>query len=48
MSLQFVITAGVVVGLLYLVVVIQLFLARLRNSIRTRRQDRIEVCGCRS
>lgn len=42
MRLEFVIAAGVVVGLLYLMVVLQLFLARLRNSTRTRRQNRIE------
>ena len=42
MSLHLVIAAGVVVGLLYLMVVVQLFLARLRNSARTKQQDRIE------
>ena len=42
MSLHLVIVTGVVVGLLYLTVVIQLFLARIRNRLRTRRQGRIE------
>ena len=42
MSLEIVIAAGVVVGLLYVVVVVHLFLARFLNRLRTRRQDRIE------
>ena len=42
MSLHLVTAAGVVIGLLYLLVVIQLFRARRRNSARTRREDRIE------
>ena len=42
MSLQLVTAAGVVIGFLYLIVVIQLFLARRRNSARTRREDRVE------
>jgi HEAT repeat protein len=42
MSLELIIAAGMLVGLLYLLAVAQLFLARLRNSRRTRRQDRIE------
>jgi hypothetical protein len=42
MSLELIIAAGMLVGFLYLVLVAQLFLARLRNSRRTRRQDRIE------
>lgn len=42
MRIEIVIAAGVVVGLLYLIVVIQLFLARLRNLRRTKQQDRIE------
>ena len=42
MSLELVTAAGVVIGLLYLVVVTQIFFARLRNRIQTRQQDRIE------
>ncbi len=42
MRVELVIAAGVVVGLLYLMVVVQLFLARLRNSARTKQQDRLE------
>jgi hypothetical protein len=42
MSLELIIAAGMLIGLLYLLLVAQLFLARLRNSHRTRRQDRIE------
>ena len=42
MSLHLVIVAGVIVGLLYLVLVAQLFLARLRNAVRTKRQTRVE------
>ena len=42
MRIEVVIAAGIAVGLLYLVVVGQLFLARLRNSVRTKQQQRIE------
>lgn len=42
MSIHLVTAAGVVIGLLYLLVVIQLFRARRRNSVRTKREDRIE------
>ena len=42
MSIHLVTAAGVVIGFLYLLVVIQLFRARRRNSARTRREDRIE------
>ena len=42
MSLELVTAVGVVIGFLYLLVVMQIFVARLRNRIRTRRQSRIE------
>jgi hypothetical protein len=42
MSLELVTAVGVVIGLLYLLVVMQIFAARLRNRIRARRQSRIE------
>ena len=42
MSLELVTAVGVVIGLLYLLVVMQIFVARLRNGVRTRRQSRIE------
>src|SRR6187399_1603352 len=42
MSLQLVTAAGIVIGLLYLVVVLQIFFARLRNRIRTKRQLGLE------
>ena len=42
MSLHLVTAAGVVIGFLYLLVVVQLFRARRRNSARTRREDRVE------
>ena len=42
MSSHIVTVAGVVIGILYLIVVIQLFRARRRNTARTKREDRIE------
>jgi hypothetical protein len=42
MSLQLVIATASLVGLLYLTVVTQLFLARLRNRVRAKRQERVE------
>lgn len=42
MSLHIVTAAGVVIGILYFVLVIQLFRARRRNSARTKREERIE------
>jgi hypothetical protein len=42
MSLELVKAVGVVIGFLYLLVVLQIFFARLRNRLRTRRQSRIE------
>ena len=42
MRIEIVIAAGIAVGLLYLIVVGQLFLARLRNSVRAKQQQRIE------
>jgi len=42
MSLQLVTAAGIVIGLLYLVVVLQILFARLRNRIRTKRQLGLE------
>lgn len=42
MSLQLLTAAGVVIGLLYLIVVVQIFLARLRNRVLTKQQSRVE------
>ncbi len=42
MNLEFVTAAGVVIVILYLAVILQLFFARLRNALRTRRQRRVE------
>ena len=42
MSSHVVTAAGVVIGILYLIVVIQLFRARRRNTARTKREERIE------
>ena len=42
MSLEFVTAAGVVIAILYVAVILQIFVARLRNALRTRRQSRVE------
>ena len=42
MSLEFVTATGVIIAILYLAVVLQLFFARLRNTLLTRRQSRVE------
>jgi hypothetical protein len=42
MTLELVTAVGVVIGSLYLLVVVQIFAARIRNRVHTRRRERIE------
>ena len=42
MSIELVTAVGVVIGFLYLLVVMQIFVARLRNRLLKNRQNRIE------
>ena len=42
MSLELITAAGVVIGVLYLTVILQIFVARLRNRLWRKRQNRIE------
>lgn len=42
MSLELLTAAGSIIAVLYLAVILQIFLARLRNAVRTRRLGRIE------
>lgn len=42
MNLELVKAAGVVIVILYLAVILQIFVARLRNTLRTRRQSHVE------